>query len=195
MQSTSKYTFGEFISDLELITSVAERDEEKLRRIYRKMRLLISGGFSLTPEAQAPHPDHYARHLLHEDPQKRFVVVSLVWSPGQGTPIHDHTTWGVAGILKNELHIINYDRLDDGAKPGYAELREASQINAPQGTVLYVLPPNDEIHVLHNPTEELTLSLHVYGKTITECNVYDAQKRTYGKWSLAYDPMSPAQKR
>lgn len=183
----TRYSFEDFVSDLELITSVETVDEEKIKRIYRKMRLLISGGDFLSDAAKAPDRNRYARHLLHEDPKKRFVVVSLVWAPGQGTPIHDHSTWGVAGILTNELRIANYDRLDDGTKPGFAELREASSITAPAGTVTYVLPPNDEIHVLENPTDQVTVSLHVYGKQITECNRFDLAARTYVPWSLSYD--------
>ncbi|HXX95102.1 MAG TPA: cysteine dioxygenase family protein [Planctomycetota bacterium] len=184
---SSAYRFGDFITDLEMITAIETMDEEKIRKIHRKMRLLLSGDEFLPEAAKKPDPRQYARHLLHEDPKKRFVVVSLVWGPRQGTPIHDHSTWGVAGILSNELRIVNYDRLDDGAKPGRAELREASSITAPTGTVIYVLPPNDEIHLLENPTETITITLHVYGKQITECNRYDLAAKTYSPWKLSYD--------
>lgn len=187
------YRFSDFVTDLELITSVATLDEEKIRKIHRKMRLLISGEDFLPAAAKVPAKDHYARHLIHEDPKKRFVVVSLVWGPGQGTPIHDHSTWGVAGILTNELRIVNYDRLDDGSRPGYAELREASSITAPAGTVLYVLPPNDEIHLLENPTDQVTISLHVYGREITECNRYDLATKSYRPWKLSYDRVPVAE--
>ena len=30
----------------------------------------------------------------------RFSVVSFVWGPGQKTPVHDHRTWGLVGILR-----------------------------------------------------------------------------------------------
>jgi predicted metal-dependent enzyme (double-stranded beta helix superfamily) len=52
------------------------------------------------PEAARPaRDDSYARHLLHRDRNNRFVVLALVWRPGQGTPIHDHSCWGVMGVL------------------------------------------------------------------------------------------------
>jgi len=184
---SSAYKFHDFITDLEMITAVETMDEEKIRKIHRKMRLLLAGEDFLPEAAKKTDPKQYARHLLHEDAKKRFVVVSLVWGPKQGTPIHDHSTWGVAGILVNELRIVNYDRLDDGKKAGHADLREASSITAPTGTVLYVLPPNDEIHLLENSTETVTISLHVYGKQITECNRYDLAAQTYGPWKLSYD--------
>src|SRR5258706_12890875 len=122
------YKFEDFISDLELITSVGSTDEEKIRRIQRKLRLLISGGNFLPSEAKTPALQRYARHLVHEDPKKRFIVVSLVWTPGQGTPIHDHSTWGVAGIGENELRLANYHPVVAGTKAGVARLREADAI-------------------------------------------------------------------
>lgn len=181
------YKFDDFISDLELITSVGSTDEEKIRRIQKKLRLLISGGNFLPSEAKTPALQRYARHLVHEDPKKRFIVVSLVWAPGQGTPIHDHSTWGVAGVVENELRIVNYDRMDDGTKPGVADLREASAIEAPAGTVTYILPPNDVIHLIENPTDRTTISLHVYGQSTVECNQFDPSKKTYVPWKLTYD--------
>jgi predicted metal-dependent enzyme (double-stranded beta helix superfamily) len=185
--STPAYAFEDFVADLELITSVESSDEEKIRRIQRKLRLLITGGRFLPPVATTPSLKRYARHLVHEDAKKRFIVVSLVWAPGQGTPIHDHSTWGVAGIVENELRIVNYDRMDDGTKPGYAELREASAIEAPAGTVTYILPPNDIIHLIENPTNRTTISLHVYGKSIVECNRFDLAEKSFTPWKLDYD--------
>src|SRR6185436_19530415 len=80
------YRFDDFIADLELITSVGSTDEDKIRLIQRKLRLLISTGNFLPSDCKTPALQRYARHLVHEDPKKRFIVVSLVWQPGQGTP-------------------------------------------------------------------------------------------------------------
>ena len=53
------------------------------------------------PEAFAqPHPQHYQQHLLYADAGERFSVVSFVWGPGQSTPVHDHTVWGLIGMLR-----------------------------------------------------------------------------------------------
>src|SRR5690606_19230121 len=53
------------------------------------------------PAAMAqPHADRYQQYLLYGDPLERFSVVSFVWGPGQSTPVHDHTVWGVIGVLR-----------------------------------------------------------------------------------------------
>ena len=41
-----------------------------------------------------------AINLLHCDPMERFSVVSFVWAPGQKTPVHDHTVWGMVGVMR-----------------------------------------------------------------------------------------------
>ena len=55
------------------------------------------------PDGQALSDAHrYQQVLLYADPQHRFSVVSFVWGPGQCTPIHDHTVWGIVGMLRGQ---------------------------------------------------------------------------------------------
>jgi predicted metal-dependent enzyme (double-stranded beta helix superfamily) len=49
----------------------------------------------LPPAFAQPDPERYRQYLLYCDPLERFSVVSFVWGPGQSTPVHDHTVWGV----------------------------------------------------------------------------------------------------
>jgi predicted metal-dependent enzyme (double-stranded beta helix superfamily) len=52
--------------------------------------------------------------------------------------------------------------LDDGAQPGYAELKKSGEIVFDAGDVVALLP--EGIHSVDNETSGITLSLHVYGK-------------------------------
>src|SRR5690606_4007931 len=61
---------------------------------------LIACDAWLPDEFAQPHPEHYQQYLLYCDPFERFSLVSFVWGPGQRTPIHDHTVWGVIGMLR-----------------------------------------------------------------------------------------------
>src|SRR5450830_1924220 len=61
------------------------------------------------PAAYAqPDPERYRQYLLHVDSSERFSVVSFVWGPGQKTPIHDHTVWGLIGMLRGGEHAENF---------------------------------------------------------------------------------------
>ena len=53
------------------------------------------------PDAFAqPDPERYRQFLLYADSRQRFSVVSLVWGAGQSTLVHDHTVWGLIGVLR-----------------------------------------------------------------------------------------------
>lgn len=185
MNEIGSYCFQDFITDLEMITSVERDQAEMIRKISRKIRLLIDGEEFLTREEQEDNPHHYARHLVYIDRRRRFVVMSSVWQPGHATPIHDHGTWGVMGIYEGELKVTNYLRLDDRKKPGCAELRESTGMWSGPGSVSYVLPPNEEIHKVEC-LDKRTVALHVYGKDIIECNEYDLEKKSYRPYQPEY---------
>lgn len=147
---------------------------------------LLEDGSWLPERCRQPRQDTYARHLLHKDRQNRFVVLSLVWLPGQGTPIHDHSCWGVMGLLENSLEEVGYERLDDGSRPGHAELRELTGRQVSKGSTSYLLPPYQEIHSIGNNTDRPTVSIHVYGRDIDEVNVFEPISRTVRPMRIKY---------
>ena len=57
----------------------------------------------LPPDRRTANHQNYARHLLHADPAGRFSVLSIVWSPGQMSPVHGHHTWCAVGVFKGEI--------------------------------------------------------------------------------------------
>ena len=114
------------------------------------------------PDAFAtPHPEFYRQYLLHCDPLERFSVVSFVWGPGQRTPVHDHTVWGLIGILRGAERCRFFER-DDGGRlvPGGEEMLESGQISA-------IGPANGDIHEVANAhADRVSVAIHVYGGNI-----------------------------
>lgn len=114
------------------------------------------------PEAFAvPDPDRYQQYLLHCDSRERFSVVSFVWGPGQGTPIHDHQVWGLVGVLRGRERAENFTRLADGSLvPG-----EVGELNP--GDVEALSPVAGDIHRVSNAlADQPSISIHVYGANI-----------------------------
>ncbi len=176
MTEVTQYCFQDFIADLEMITSVEKDQSEIIRKISRKLKILISSGDDLLTDVEREaNAAHYNRHLVYMDRQRRFVIMSAVWLPGQGTPVHDHGTWGVTGTLEGELKVTNYLRVDDGKKAGFVKLRESTGVYCGPASVSYVLPPNEEIHKVENIGEKTTYSFHVYGRDTIEFNMYDLE--------------------
>jgi 3-mercaptopropionate dioxygenase len=58
----------------------------------------------LPVERRIGDPEGYRSHLLHSEPDGSFSIVALVWRPGQVTPIHDHVTWCVFGVIQGIEH-------------------------------------------------------------------------------------------
>lgn len=192
--SGAGYDLDEFVGDVERLLDRRPSVPVTIKEVSSLVRRLIAadGGW-LDPAHRRPIADSYARYLLHRDRQNRFVVLSLVWQPGQSTPVHDHSSWGVMGIMEGALEEVGYERLDDGARPGHAELRERKGQMVGQGSVSYVLPPYEEIHRIGNPTAGHALSLHVYGRDLDEVNVFDPISHKVSPMRIKYyNPVSSA---
>jgi predicted metal-dependent enzyme (double-stranded beta helix superfamily) len=134
-------------------------------------RILAKGGALLRalvarddwlPEAFAqPHPTYYQQHLLHADSTERFSVVSFVWGPGQATPVHDHTVWGLIGMLRGAEESQAYIERDGRAQPQGAPVRLVP------GDVEAVSPTVGDVHRVRNVyADRVSVSIHVYGANI-----------------------------
>jgi 3-mercaptopropionate dioxygenase len=125
------------------------------------LRAHLPGPGILTPEQRAGDPDGYVSHVLHTEPDGSFSVVALVWRPGQVTPIHDHVTWCVFGVIEGTEYEELYELRDGGRA-----LAEVGRNAAGPGEVSGFAPPGD-IHRVRNWGDRTAISLHVYGADIT----------------------------
>ena len=125
-------------------------------------------------------PVHYARHLVHAAPDGSLSLYALVWSPGQWTPVHDHGSWGVVGVLEGVLEERSYMRLspDRGADEGIRLVRGGVALLG-RGAVTSFVPDPDHIHVTGVPAERpRAVSLHLYGRTMNTFNTCDVSTGT-----------------
>jgi 3-mercaptopropionate dioxygenase len=77
------------------------------------LKKLVSCDDWLSDAYAQPHPTYYHQLLLHADSTERFSVVSFVWGPGQATPIHDHTVWGLIGMRRGGKPALRRARWQD----------------------------------------------------------------------------------
>lgn len=178
--STPRFGLKDYVASIEAILLRRPSDRVIIREVSKATKRLCADDRWLEERFRVGSPEAYNRHLLHRDPQNRFIVLSLVWMPGQMTPIHDHSCWGVMGIVAGSLEEVGYERLDDGSRPGYAELEQGRGSDVGRGSVAYLLPPHEEIHRIGNTGDGQSISLHVYGRDLDEVNVFD---QTTGKVS------------
>ena len=125
----------------------------------------------LTAAERKGEPDDYRCHTLHVEPDGSFSVTAMVWRPGQVTPIHDHVTWCVFGVLQG----IEYEELYALSPDGRCLSQVGRNQNHP-GDVSGFAPPGD-IHRVRNIGDCVAISLHVYGADITRLG--SSIRRTY----------------
>jgi 3-mercaptopropionate dioxygenase len=112
----------------------------------------------------AGQPERYSQFILHVAHDGLFSVVALVWRPGQVTPIHDHVSWCVVGVVRGTELETRYTlrELD-----GRAYLEETENLENPAGHVCGFAPPGD-IHSVRNGGSSAAMSIHVYGADIRQ---------------------------
>ncbi|MBU3724945.1 MAG: cysteine dioxygenase [Burkholderiaceae bacterium] len=115
------------------------------------------------PQSHAvPHPQYYQQYCLHVDPQQRFSVVSFVWGPGQATPVHDHTIWGVIGMLRGTEHSQRYVIGQGGVPTAEGPL----EVLSPGDTSIVSAHHGDVHKVMNAHQDRVSISIHVYGGDI-----------------------------
>lgn len=164
--------FEDFVARFDALIAAAGADEPRiLREGGRLLRELVTHDDWLPAQyARAPEKG-YAQYLLHLDAQKRFSVVSFAWSPAVVTPIHDHTVWGLVGVMRGAELCHEYD----WPAPGQPMKARATHRLDPGG-IDQVSPRVGDVHVVENAyPDRPSLSIHVYGSDIgrTERHVFD----------------------
>lgn len=143
----------------------------------------------LEPRHYRSDPAHYARNLVYDAPDASLSLYTLVWLPGQWTPVHDHSSWGVVGIFEGVLEERNYVRLslDRGADEGI-DLVRGGVILLGRGAVTSFVPNPDHIHMTGVPPDRpRAVSLHLYGRMMNSFNAYDVPAGTRRRVSLEHN--------
>ena len=104
--------------------------------------------------------------LLYLDSKRLFSIRLYLWGPGEYTPIHDHSSWGVIGPVSGDFEVIKYTRQDDGSREEYASLVETEKLKLLPGETHVTLPLNNGIHKTGNPTDMTTANIHLYGNPV-----------------------------
>jgi len=124
--------------------------------LVEAMRELAAIGSLLDDEEMIPAEDGYARHILYADPERRFTLLSLVWLPGQFTPVHGHTAWGVVGVYAGTPTEARFSKKDDGA------VQKTAYLCRP-GDVTTTSVGTTEMHRIINASADKVVTLHCYG--------------------------------
>jgi predicted metal-dependent enzyme (double-stranded beta helix superfamily) len=159
--------------------------EGRIRAGHEGISRAVVEGYDLDEMWRESDPDkrlsgRYRRHQVVTDEEFGFTVVVLLWEPGAITPIHDHDTWCVFGVLQGGLEVTNYaSEPEDG---GPIHLTEVGRELVGAGVIGDNKVPNTEVHRVRNVGTERAISLHVYGNDLTQRTLFDGREiRVDGK--------------
>jgi len=159
-----------FVGEMSTLVNAYEDEPHLLECARAAMRQLIAVDDWLLDAFAKPHPVYYQQYLLHRDPADRFSVVSFVWGPGQMTPVHDHTVWGVIGMLRGAERAVPYKF------KGGRMVQSGDEVRLEPGDVELVSPSIGDIHLVSNAYDDrVSISIHCYGADIGKVrrHVYD----------------------
>lgn len=153
----------EFIQSFTRLIEGAGDDEKRIFVDGKDLLSKLIRHDDWLPDAFAQaHPERYRQYLLYCDPIERFSVVSFVWGPGQETPVHDHTVWGMVGVMRGAESCEEF-----ALQPAIGRLLSKGIHELRPGGIDLVSPRVGDIHRVSNAlADRASVSIHVYGANI-----------------------------
>jgi predicted metal-dependent enzyme (double-stranded beta helix superfamily) len=185
--------FEKFIADLRAIWAAQGDDQRRMEAAKPLLELLVLDPALKAHSASWPSTEGRKNLLLYVDPDHHFVINGVVRMPGRTGGVHDHAdAWVLYGVLDGTESLERFDRVDDGSRSGYAEVKLASVTTGTQGKVDLVPP-----HAIHaeqgGPTRSVAIivrSQRLGEGTILQ-RTYDRKANTvieqYGPTQIPYD--------
>ena len=185
--------FQRFIADLCTIWDSEKDNEQRMGRAKPLLEALVRDPGLKAHSAHWPSTEGHKNLLLYVDPDHHFAINGVVRMPGRTGGVHDHAdAWVLYGVLDGSESLEHYERIDDGSRPGFAEVRLASVTTGTQGKVDLVPP-----HAIHaeqgGPTR--SVAIIVRSQRLGEGTVlqrsYDPRAKTvverYGPTQVPYE--------
>lgn len=161
---------NDFICDVEGYLRTAEDERQMVKMISARLESLLARRDRewLPARYLRPYSGQYSQYPLYTAPDGTFCVTAVAFQPGAATDVHDHRVWGVVGVYRGLEEQDLYKRTPEGG------LRSAGKLVSQPGDCSYLLPPEEEIHRVINPTGDCSVSIHVYG-----ANIIRVPRRSY----------------
>jgi predicted metal-dependent enzyme (double-stranded beta helix superfamily) len=132
-----------FIDELRKIWAANAENKDRMQKAKPVLERLVMEPMLKAHSANWPSTEGHKNLLLYVDPDYDFVINAVVRVPGRKGSVHDHAdAWVLYGLLDGTESLERYDRVDDGTKPDYAEIKLSSVTTGSQGKVDLVPPRN-----------------------------------------------------
>jgi predicted metal-dependent enzyme (double-stranded beta helix superfamily) len=133
--------FDQFITDLRAVWAIDDDDGRRMAKAKPVLEKFVMDPVLKAHSATWPSTEGRKNLLFYVDPDYHFAINGVVRVPGRTGSIHDHAdAWVLYGVLDGTESLERFDRIDDGSRPGYAEIKLSSVTTGSQGKVDLVPP-------------------------------------------------------
>jgi predicted metal-dependent enzyme (double-stranded beta helix superfamily) len=151
--------FQRFIDDLRALWAAESDTQTRMEKAKPLLEKLVMDDSLKAHSAAWPCTDGGKNLLFYVDDELGFAINGVVRMPGRLGNVHDHANaWVLYGVLDGTESLERYDRVDDGSKAGYAEVKMSSVTTGSQGKVDLV-PPYDIHAEQGGPTRSVAVIL------------------------------------
>jgi 3-mercaptopropionate dioxygenase len=156
------HRFTDFLSMMDAIVARASDEAMLFAAGENALQRLIAHDDWLPSEFARSSTEKYQQYVLYVDPKSRYSVQSFVWAPGQGTPVHNHTVWGLVGVMRGG------ERCREFNAPSMVSAMSCTHEHVlARGQVDRVSPKIGDWHAVSNALpDQSSVSIHVYGGDI-----------------------------
>jgi hypothetical protein len=143
------YDIADFIADAKRLLPADGSDPDaatreaiggRLRRLAASPAILARTGQGTA--RQGTHGMDIRGGEIHKEPDGTLALMLARFPHEAETPVHNHHSWGVVCVVAGRDRYVHWKRVDDGARPGHAEV-----------VVEYerILEPGDVVHFADTP--------------------------------------------
>lgn len=147
-------------AQVRLILSAGGDEYQITAEVAAALANALAGGLDVPAESRRPDPDHYVMYPLSVAGDGSYSIACAVWDVGQQTPIHDHGTWGVIGIMSGVEREIRYAVPSEGAPVRLGERLLGA------GRVTVCCTSDQDVHQVSADGSEACIGIHIYGADI-----------------------------
>src|SRR5262249_52973488 len=116
-----------FIGELRAIWAAESENQRRMERAKPLLERLVQDEGLRQHSTAWPSTGGYKTLLSCGAPGPPFGIHAVGRGPGRTGSVHDHADgWVLYGVLDGSESLERYERVDDGSRPGRAELRLSS---------------------------------------------------------------------
>jgi 3-mercaptopropionate dioxygenase len=182
------HTLKAFIAEVEQVVATSADRRDTIARLKPGFAALLADLTWLHADFRLPVARRFVQYAIYRAEDASLSVMAMVVPPAVATPVHDHRAWGLVGVYQGRQREKVYRRLDDGARPGLADLQQVAENILAPGDITTLLPPEGDIHMIETISAEPSISIHVLGNDIgcEHRHRYDVEHKAVHRFKSGY---------